>query len=32
MKKAAEYLDISVLDNLIITKEGYYSFADENTV
>lgn len=29
IKKAAEYLDINVLDNLIITKEGYYSFADE---
>lgn len=28
--KAAEYLDITVLDNLIISKNGYYSFVDEN--
>ncbi|WP_242157353.1 JAB domain-containing protein [Aestuariivivens sediminis] len=29
IKKAAEYLDINVLDNLIISKYGYYSFTDE---
>jgi len=27
--KAGSLLDISVLDHIIITKEGYYSFADE---
>lgn len=32
VKKAAEYLDIAVLDNLIITREGYCSFADEKIV
>ena len=32
IKSAAKFLDINVLDNLIITKNGYYSFADENTV
>jgi len=30
IKNAADFLDITVLDNLIITKEAYYSFADEN--
>jgi DNA repair protein RadC len=30
IKNAAEFLDITVLDNLIITKTTYYSFADEN--
>ncbi len=29
LKKCGEFLDISVLDHLIITKEGYYSFLDE---
>ncbi|MEP5339444.1 MAG: JAB domain-containing protein [Algibacter sp.] len=29
IKSAAKFLDISVLDNLIITKNGYYSFVDE---
>ena len=29
IKEAAKWLDISVLDHIIITKEGYYSFADE---
>ncbi|MBP0905590.1 JAB domain-containing protein [Mariniflexile gromovii] len=29
IKRAAEYLDINVLDNLIISKDGYYSFNDE---
>lgn len=27
--KGAEYLDIVVLDHLILTSEGYFSFADE---
>lgn len=30
IKLAANTLDISVLDHLIITENGYYSFADEN--
>lgn len=30
--KAAKYLDINVLDNMIITKNGYYSFVDENLI
>jgi len=29
-KKIAEYLDVNVLDNFIITKTGYYSFVDDN--
>lgn len=29
IKKVAEYLDVNVLDNLIISKDGYYSFTDE---
>ena len=29
VKEAAKYFDIKVLDHLIITSEGYYSFADE---
>ena len=29
ISQAAEFLDIQVLDNLIISKEGYYSFTDE---
>jgi DNA repair protein RadC len=29
IKEAARYFDIKVLDHLIITSEGYYSFADE---
>lgn len=29
LKKAGEVLDIQVLDHVILTKEGYYSFADE---
>ena len=30
LKVAAQSLDISVLDHLIITENAYYSFADEN--
>ncbi|MDE3235131.1 MAG: DNA repair protein RadC [Bacteroidota bacterium] len=29
IKEAASYLDIKVLDHVIISNEGYYSFADE---
>lgn len=29
LKKACQLLDIGLLDHLIITKEGYYSFTDE---
>jgi len=29
IKIAARYFDIKLLDHLIITSEGYYSFADE---
>ncbi len=29
IKEAAKYFDIKVLDHLIITSEGYYSFTDE---
>ena len=28
LKKAGELLDIPVLDHIIVTSEGYYSFAD----
>ena len=30
--KAAKLLDIQILDNLIISKYGYYSFADEGII
>jgi len=29
---AGRMLDINVLDHLIITNEGYYSFADEGVI
>lgn len=29
VKKASEYLDVQVLDNMIITKDDFYSFADK---
>ncbi|MEJ7610225.1 MAG: DNA repair protein RadC [Ferruginibacter sp.] len=29
IKQAASYFDISVLDHIIVSNEGYYSFADE---
>ena len=29
IREAAKYFDLKVLDHLIITSEGYYSFADE---
>ena len=28
LKKASQYLDIGLLDHIIITKDDYYSFAD----
>jgi len=32
LKKAAEALDIKILDHLIITERDYYSFADHNAL
>ena len=32
IKEAGLLLDIRVLDHLIITSEGYYSFADEGLI
>ena len=32
ISNAAELLDVQVLDNLIISKEGYYSFTDEGII
>jgi DNA repair protein RadC len=32
IRKAGDLLEIKVLDHLIITSEGYYSFADEGVV
>lgn len=29
MKLAASYLDLRILDHIIVSEEGYYSFADE---
>ena len=29
MKEAGKFLEVSVLDHIIMTSEGYYSFADE---
>jgi DNA repair protein RadC len=29
IKEAASYLDIKVLDHIIVSEDGYYSFADE---
>ena len=29
IKEAAKFLDISVIDHIIVSEEGYYSFADE---
>ncbi|NNL16288.1 MAG: DNA repair protein, partial [Flavobacteriaceae bacterium] len=30
--KASKLLDINILDNLIISNHGYYSFADEGLI
>ena len=32
IKESANTMDISVLDHIIVTKDGYYSFADEGLV
>jgi DNA repair protein RadC len=32
VKEAAEMFDISLLDHLIVTSDGYYSFADEGAL
>jgi DNA repair protein RadC len=32
LKEGAETLDIKLMDHLIITKNGYYSFADEGII
>jgi DNA repair protein RadC len=29
IKQAGQFLDITLLDHVIVTSEGYYSFADE---
>ncbi len=29
IKEAAKYFDIRVMDHLIVSEDGYYSFADE---
>ena len=32
IKEAAKYFDIKVLDHIIVSEEGYYSFADEGLI
>lgn len=32
IKQAASYLDISVLDHIIVSENGYFSFADEGLI
>lgn len=32
IKQAASYLDIKVLDHIIVSEDGYYSFADEGLI
>ncbi|HEU0064482.1 MAG TPA: JAB domain-containing protein, partial [Flavisolibacter sp.] len=32
IKEAAKYFDIKVLDHLIVSDEGYFSFADEGLI
>ncbi len=32
IKEAAKYFDINVLDHIIVSEEGYYSFADEGII
>jgi DNA repair protein RadC len=29
IKEAAKYLDIQIIDHLIVSEEGYFSFSDE---
>ncbi|MFN0214074.1 MAG: DNA repair protein RadC [Saprospiraceae bacterium] len=32
MKEAGKFLDLALLDHLIVSERGYYSFADEGTI
>ena len=32
IKVAAQAIDIQLLDHLIVSENGYFSFADENTL
>jgi DNA repair protein RadC len=32
IKEAAKFMDITVIDHLILTDENYYSFADEGQI
>ncbi|OSZ79030.1 DNA repair protein [Chitinophagaceae bacterium IBVUCB1] len=32
MREAGSFLDLRVLDHLIVTKDGYYSYADEGSL
>lgn len=32
IKQAASYFDIQVLDHIIVSEEGYFSFADEGMI
>ncbi|HMP93675.1 MAG TPA: JAB domain-containing protein, partial [Phnomibacter sp.] len=32
LKQAAKLLDIEVIDHIIVSQEGYYSFADEGAL
>ncbi|MBK7882679.1 MAG: DNA repair protein RadC [Chitinophagaceae bacterium] len=32
IKEAAKFLDIKVIDHIIVSEEGYYSFADEGRI
>jgi len=32
IKQAASYFDINVIDHIIVSEEGYYSFADEGVI
>jgi DNA repair protein RadC len=32
VKEACDIVDINLLDHLIISKDGYYSFIDENNL
>ncbi|MGK4566309.1 JAB domain-containing protein [Flavobacterium sp. 3HN19-14] len=32
IKQCSEFLDVSLIDHLIITKNGYYSFANEGLI
>ncbi len=32
IKEAAKYFDIRVMDHIIVSEDGYYSFADEGMI